>query len=79
MLKVFDLYEELLFEFISGDRGVVAFLWIGFGEFSIFAHVVDFISDFPVCFGDASAVGFIDGPAVATSDEAGEGFVFGLV
>ena len=40
VLKVFDLNEELLFEFISGDRGVVAFLWIGFGEFSIFDHVV---------------------------------------
>ena len=79
VLKVFDLNEELLFEFISGDRGVVAFLWIGFGEFSIFAHVVDFISYFPVCFGDASAVGFIDGSAVAAGDEAGEGFVFGFV
>ena len=79
VLKVFDLNEELLLEVISGDGGVVAFLWIGFGKFSIFAHVVGFISDFPVCLGDSSAVGFIDGPAVATSDEAGEGFVFGFV
>ena len=76
LLKVFDLCHDLLFEGLSGNPTVIAFLWMGFGKFSIFAHVVAFIGLFPVCFGDAAIIHFVDGSAVTAGDESGEGFVF---